>query len=117
VIDQDLDFELDAKNEFVCKKPKSAKGRVLEALRKINCKACYGWITDGYTIESYLPDEFRNKYFQYKDGRLVLGSRSKMEVAAMYANKFCSIEGCSNDSRKLMQHVGKIYEAIFTWES
>nr|WP_199155830.1 AAA family ATPase [Chromobacterium sp. ASV23] len=57
VIDSDLDFEKDASGELKCKNTNGTKSRIIDEIKSIDSKSCYTWVTDGYTIESYLPDD------------------------------------------------------------
>lgn len=77
LMDKDLDFDELGMGS-------GAKQRIKDSLRDDV------WVTDGPTIESYLPREFFDKYFSELDSGRVKGksSLSKVEIARRYVREF-----------------------------
>jgi hypothetical protein len=68
-------------------------------MRDLGAPSCYAWVTDGHTVESYLPDAFRNVYFEEEGGRLKLRKGRKTEIAARYAASNGELSACSLSRR------------------
>lgn len=116
VFDNDNDFARDAQGQLVCGNTASAKYRMLEKLNTLKDLRFHAWVTDGYTIESYLPDELRTQHFDDQDGRLVLKPHHrKVEVAMQYQRGYPSIDGYSCVPRQLNDHVAQLLAHIRSW--
>ncbi|HGN2346246.1 TPA: ATP-dependent endonuclease [Proteus mirabilis] len=86
VIDKDLDF----KNESGKLIPVN-KNHIKNRIRETVCSI----VTDGYTIESYLPKAFFNNYFEMVDEKITKkSSLSKVNIAKKYCNNHSSINNC-----------------------
>ncbi|KQX01097.1 hypothetical protein ASC94_00110 [Massilia sp. Root418] len=117
VMDRDLDFVADGKDGLRCLDPASAKARILAEMRDLGAPSCYAWVTDGYTVESYLPDAFRNVYFEEEGGRLKLRKGRKTDIAARYAAAHGDLSACSCMPEALAQHAARLYAAVAQWSS
>lgn len=88
IIDKDHDFQHISGENFAITNIKSHKNRIIREMTKI-----YGnsstWITHGYTIESYLPEDFILKYFEKRERGAIFpkNSLSKIEVARLYTKE------------------------------
>lgn len=108
-------FVMDNDNEFNDDEPlpgkeNSVKVRIKKELEKENMLV---WITDSYTIESYLPDEFISKNFiETDEKRLKLESaKSKVNIAI----EFCSNNFILENKYKLKIKIENIYDSIYKW--
>lgn len=112
VIDNDNHFDVNANGVIsVCRSP--TKKRIIDELGKIG--GGNYWVTKGYTMESYLPDEIRTANFDYKKGRLVLkDGKVKTQVAKSYVDEFKSMDECT-DVEDLKEKVAMLYKKIATW--
>jgi predicted ATPase len=95
---------------FTC----STKGRVFQSFKGYKSGFC--WVTDGYTIESYLTANFRKKYFKYQNSILKLDSSySKAVIADKFTfNMTNSIQLLKSDY-KLNRWVMRVYLHIKKW--
>ena len=82
-MDRDLDFIVDdvAGRDV----PQNPSGTKAKFTRRNQCNNQFGqycfWITQRYSIESYLPSGFQDKYYELEDGRLRAKTTvSKVEV-------------------------------------
>lgn len=116
VFDRDNDFALDAEGRLQCVAQTSAKHRVLEKLKTLKELRFHAWITDGYTIESYLPDALRSEHFDDKDGTLTLKPHHrKVGVAMKYQREFTSLAGFSCLPDLLTDHIARLLAHIRSW--
>ena len=116
VFDHDNDFAHDAQGQLICINTASAKYRVLAKLNALKELRFHAWVTDGYTIESYLPDELRTRHFKDKGGRLVLKlHHRKVEVAMQYQREYPSVDGYSCAPEQLNDHVSRLLAHIRSW--
>ena len=114
VIDNDNDFILDKNNNLKPVRKGSSKYRVSE---KINELGGGVWITKGYTMESYLVEEYRKKHFKFVKGKLVLkkGHR-KVTIAEEYeAQAYSDSQLLEIDDLEL--NIANIYKYIMKWSS
>jgi hypothetical protein len=109
VMDRDLDFD----------ESKPAKGqRAKEEI--VNCAkdlpTCAALVTPGYTIESCLPSQFRNKYFSIaSEGRLRLERSTKVGVATRYLSEYADWDGCFDATCSAEGLVTSLLDAIRKW--
>lgn len=113
VIDRDKDF---APGTTECATRNSAKYRVIEELKSRELPKAYTWVTDGYTIESYLPIHFQAKYFEVKRERLILKkNKSKVDAARRHIQRHSSWRGYSH-LKELKQHIEQLHQLICSWD-
>ena len=116
VMDRDLDFVDDPDGKLVCTRPSSAKQRILSALAAFEGARTHAWVTDGYTIESYLPDVLRTEHFDVDDDRLVLKKhRNKVAIANQYVRTHARWDGCTDHSRTLLARIEALVDALRAW--
>lgn len=119
IMDQDLDFIPDASGRETPKNLSSAKARIYEDFSKSASVGKFCWLTQDYTIESYLPLEFRDAYFRYNnEGRLKQKSaHSKVEIAERFRCEFDNFDSSHDPSGNLPSWIKQIHEAIGLWNS
>jgi hypothetical protein len=118
VMDADKDFVEDAEGKLTCIKPHSAKARVLAELDKIEHGRCKVWVTDKYTIESYLPSDYLLKHFNEDgNGRLTLVNGTKVEIAKKYSETYKRLDDCSSIPTKLKTHIHELFNSIERWNT
>jgi predicted ATP-dependent endonuclease of OLD family len=75
------------------------------------------WITHGYTIENYLPEDFIKIYFVEKDSRLKKNHyKTKVEIARDYVYSDQSQE-LLNKNQCLFDQVESLFNTIKSWNS
>lgn len=115
VMDRDLDFKRREDGEEVPRDERHPKTRILRELLAENDGSRQYWITDGYTIESYLPSEFKDKYFEFTNDRLRLKSgQSKVDIARRYLEKNYCLDQCAMAS-ELRQAISRLHGCIVHW--
>jgi hypothetical protein len=118
VMDRDKDFEEDANSNLVCTKKNSAKARVLDEFVKLEPGSYQVWVTDKYTIESYLPADFLAKYFiEDEEERLVLERSTKVAISLEYAEQYGKFDECSRMPKKLKVHIATLQSHIERWNA
>lgn len=86
VIDKDLDFK-NENGKLISLNKNHAKNIIRETVCSI--------VTNGYTIESYLPNAFFDNYFEMADEKVTKkSSLSKVDIAKKYCNQYDSINNC-----------------------
>ncbi len=116
VMDSDNDYEYSAENELTCLNLKSFKNRILAAPKKPGSKAMF-WITHGYTIENYLPEETLARYFDIRlNGGLYPKSRaSKVQIAARITNSGKDMLVAPDMISCLTERISLLYSKINEW--
>jgi len=110
VMDNDNQFS-EKTGKFECKN----KERVYKHYNDSSNGFC--WIIDKYTIESYLPANFRNNYFKYKNKRLIKkSSYSKVVIACKYLEQKSSSTALLQKNKSLYASIEKMFNAIKKWE-
>ena len=99
VMDRDLDFSVDDNGSLTLLSPNSAKSRIIREIENKETETILAWVTDGYTIENYLPREFFKEHFSTENNGIVTTKRGKVEVARKYVKKFDSFSDCSGIPR------------------
>ena len=103
--DKDLDFDLEEPE-----KTSKTKRRIAESLGDSV------WITQQYTIESYLPMAFRKRYFKVKAGRLVKKtSHSKVNIARLYVKEHPQVNWSELRNTDLWDKIGVLVSRILLW--
>ncbi len=120
-INRNLAIVIDSDRKDADSKLNETKSRILEEL---GAKGAMGWVTDGYTIENYIPpavlkkvidDEYKSQEYRLPTGkyRSPLGKTfvgkttkpSKVTVARAVAAKDLSVEQWSEDLRMQVQEL------------
>lgn len=109
VMDSDLDFLADEG-----KSTSSAKQRFIDGLENDSI-----WITNGYTIENYLPEDFSKKYFrETSTGRFVVKKQvKKVTIAQRYITAYPSIEWGNPSNASLKAAISSLVCSIQKWNS
>ncbi|MRV75834.1 AAA family ATPase [Duganella sp. FT92W] len=116
VMDRDLDFVDDPDGKLICMRPSSAKQRVLSALAAFEGARTHAWVTDGYTIESYLPHALQTEHFDVDNGRLVLKKhRNKVAIANQYVRTHARWDGCADRPDTLLTRIEALVDALRAW--
>lgn len=118
VMDRDRDFKTNESDREVPMKASSTKARVYKDFANSTGVGRYCWLTQGYTIESYLPREFRESYYKFEDGRLKQKTtHSKVEIAEKFRCEFDDFESSYDSSSNLPVWIEQLYKAIDLWNS
>ncbi|EOV1171641.1 AAA family ATPase [Vibrio fluvialis] len=109
VMDKDLDGDIK-------KFPKTTKAKIQKTYKKLDC--FYSWVTCQYTIESYLPEEFRKQYFEMKNKKLQkINTIPKVKIAKKFIESKELISSSYKENPGLQLHLKKMYELIKKWNS
>lgn len=114
VMDKDLDFTL-SQGKLIALKPTGAKAQVKRELERIFPGKEKVWITDGYTMESYLEPAFRVRYFISKLGRLLLNKSTKVEIAHRYTQEYEDFRSTIGRHAQLHTHIERLFNTIESW--
>ncbi|MBW9336678.1 hypothetical protein FEE59_24470 [Herbaspirillum sp. RU 5E] len=118
VMDRDKDFAEDTNGNLVCIEKNSAKARVLNELEKLEKDSYQVWVTDKYTIESYLPAAILNKYFiEDAEKRLVLKRSTKVAISIEYVEEYSKFDECTILPEKLKAHIATLENLIARWNA
>ncbi len=118
VMDRDNDIESGTNGELIFKKPRGAKARVYNHILSQHPNASRVWVSDGYTIESYLPERFRFAYFRTEeDGRLEPIRGTKVSIASKYVTTHNNWDTCVTNPECLEIQIKAILKAIQYWNS
>jgi predicted ATP-dependent endonuclease of OLD family len=92
------------------------KGRIF--LSYVGYETGFCWVTDDYTIESYLPKNFRDKYFIYQNSMLKLNSSySKVYIANHFSFTLTNSVNLLQANKKLNEWIQKTYDKIKSWNT
>jgi len=117
IMDRDLDFARE-KGTDRCINENCTKYQVWSDFQKKQNPYSYCWVTEKYTIESYLPSAFREKYFNYKSGRLdKTSSYSKVSLAQKFADKHTTFNSSFENNSDLPQCIEKLFNTISKWNT
>lgn len=114
VIDNDNQFKkINNEYELVDEKGQNKK-IIIEGMTSHDNENLHTWITEGYTIESYLMDEFINLNFDVEsNNRIKLKSgKNKVQIAKDYIEK-----GNFESKYDLFQQIEKVYNTLTRWNS
>lgn len=76
------------------------------------------WITQGYTIENYLPDDFKERFFdETSDALKICKSKTKVIVANLFERESKSFEESYNKKLNLADMIKWIHTNITLWNS
>ena len=116
LMDRDLDFYLGPDGIDIPASENGTKTRILAEVRSQRSASRQAWVTSGYTIESYLPDDFRNRYFRADGKRLILlAGKSKVETAHAFAQMYRAFDD-SHASDDLPRLIESMYRIIQHWQ-
>jgi len=115
IMDRDFDFVTDATGQEIPDNPLGAKAKIYADIGSAG-SGRYCWITQQYTIESYLPSGFRDKYYVLDDGRLkATTTLSKVTVAEKCRSQFNDFTASYETGSDLPVQIQRLYEAIDAW--
>lgn len=116
VMDRDKDFIVDDFGNLVCPNASLAKARILGSMATRDLKRAYTWLTDDYTIESYLPARIVKQHFVMNEGRLTLKQHhKKVPVATQYIKEYTVFKECTVLLPQLTFHIRRLLEHIGEW--
>ena len=75
------------------------------------------WITQGYTIENYLPDHYSRWISTDATGRTGVRGLSKVELASRFRDKEKYWSSCCASETDLEQHIDKLLDMIEQWQT
>ncbi|MCZ8530025.1 ATP-dependent nuclease [Alteromonas sp. PRIM-21] len=108
IMDNDNDYDHN-KEVFI----QDNKKRVFDEYNSHPNSAC--WVTHEYTIESYLPDSFRERFFEVKNNRLLKDSGySKTKIASLSKEEVDS-EMLLKNRTELNTFLGELLSLIEKW--
>jgi len=112
IMDADLDFERAPDGAFICRRPGSAKDRIMnETLKRPGVAA---WITENYTIENYLPAVFFADHFSVDSRGRTTTTKQKVDIAKKYIKLFDSFDTCTS-SMDLERNIAQLFSTIRIW--
>ncbi len=115
VMDRDLDFD-NTTDQEIPKNSENAKARFHHDIGVVDSPNRYNWITQGYTIESYLPAEFREKYFEQKEKRLIAKKGvKKVRVADKFQSQFSDFDLSYQEDSNLPMCIKLIHSSVIAW--
>jgi energy-coupling factor transporter ATP-binding protein EcfA2 len=75
------------------------------------------WITQGYTIENYLPESYRNWLRTDAQGRTKVRGLSKVELASRFRNEQAAWSGSFRADTDLGQRIDGLLDVIEHWQT
>lgn len=76
------------------------------------------WITQGYTIENYLPDNFKERFFdETSDALKICKSKTKVNIASLFEMESKPFEESYNKKLNLVDMIKWIHTNITLWNS
>ncbi|MYM31169.1 AAA family ATPase [Duganella sp. CY15W] len=115
VMDRDDDFTTDAAGDLLCVSPRSAKKRILDELLAAHGNTECAWVTDAYTMESYLPLTIRDGYFKLHKNRLRHLRGEKVAIAGRYVREHLAWAGCTSMPDQLAVRMAVLHRMIQSW--
>lgn len=116
-MDRDNDFTRDAAGKLQAESKKSAKHRVVEEFERLARPTCRYWVTKHYTIESYLPSQFRADEFQAVGERLIPNSGSKTKTSLVYTTKYKTFSTAVEDPAGVGDMMAALFDLIARWNA
>ncbi|MDB5935730.1 MAG: protein putative AbiEii toxin, Type system [Massilia sp.] len=114
-MDRDNDFSNALDGSLLCLNENSAKWRIIQEFEKLDGPHCKHWVTDGYTIESYLPAKFIAAHFENKDGQLVPKWRTKAAISGLYVSDYSSFTTAVANPVVLGPKIAELHALITRW--
>jgi energy-coupling factor transporter ATP-binding protein EcfA2 len=117
LMDRDLDYSSQKNKTSSDLYPQGTKERIEQAVDRLNAGECWTWVTSGYTIESYLPPAFRDRYFETNaDGRLRQSKKvAKVDIARRFIAEGYGFKDCFDHMPDLRERIAKLVETIDRW--
>lgn len=117
VMDRDLDFKRCPDGNELCMNKKCVKYQVWADFACSESGTGYCWLTDGYTIESYLPTAFRYKYFREFASRLKkISGYSKVVIAEKLVAGASTFNHSYDVKTDLSMQMEKLFTSIEAWK-
>lgn len=116
VMDRDLDFTGQEEDDTIQAIRDTPKSRLCRELNAFGSTNNFTWITHGYCIEAYTPRSFVTHYFNTHGGRFIVKSRSKIDIATLYTEKYTNWKQCSDTLIDLEYYMERLYRAITAWQ-
>lgn len=116
-MDRDHDFERLADGTFQCLNPNSAKQRVALEFERVVGNCGKYWITDKYTIESYLPAAFITAKFEVNGERLLPLSGSKADIGTAYVKAHKSYDTALGWPDLVWPKISELHALIMRWNA
>ncbi|WP_327438718.1 ATP-dependent nuclease [Pseudomonas donghuensis] len=117
VMDRDLDFKRTSNGTEECINQNCVKYKVWSDFDKHNSEKGYCWVTEGYTIESYLPKSFRHKHYRLLGLRLKkVSSYPKVSIANKFATGSSTFSHSHDKKTDLPIQIEKLFKAIEAWK-
>lgn len=114
--DFDFDFDFDLSGKPMGEKNGSTKSQIDSDISADPTKL--SWITNGYTIESYLPSSFFTRYFDNSSGKVVLKSGySKVKIAGKFADKYTNFHQSYARRTDLSSRITTVFDLINKWKN
>lgn len=113
VIDNDSHFNKNQNNEYVLvDKRGENKNRIIEEMKSCNNQNLHIWITEGYTIESYLNENFISLYFDLEINHKIKlkDGKNKVQIAKNYIEK-----GKFKNKYDLFEQIEIVYNTLLRW--
>ncbi|WP_237233745.1 ATP-dependent nuclease [Pseudomonas sp. DR 5-09] len=117
IMDRDLDFQRAPDGTDICINKRCVKYQVWTDITKHNSNTGFCWVTEGYTIESYLPPTFLNNYYKLVNSRLTKTStKSKVAIAAQFKVETSSFNESFDPASDLPVRIEKLFKTIEAWK-
>lgn len=117
VMDRDLDFQRAADDTDECINQNCVKYQVWADIAEHESKTGYCWVTDGYTIESYLPAAFRDKHYRIFGARLKqITTYSKVTVADKFVAGGSTFNHSYDPQTDLPTQIERLFKTIEAWQ-
>ncbi|WP_104655706.1 ATP-dependent nuclease [Ralstonia insidiosa] len=114
VMDSDLDFKINNDGSLIHLRPNSAKSRIIKEIEQEISDNALALVTDGYTIENYLPHPFFDEHFSIEAQGVVRAKIGKVDAARRYAKDFTSfLDGITKI--ELERWIGKLAKTVLSW--
>ncbi|ELR7839377.1 ATP-binding protein, partial [Salmonella enterica] len=108
IADRDNNYDMTTPANPILLSAKTAK----EAIRQ-NLPT---WITQGYTIENYLPEPMLSTFFDVTmDKTSLKNGKTKMDVAAYFENTVSEFKGSYNSDLNLSEMIEFVINHISAW--
>lgn len=116
-MDRDLDFQRAADGTDECINQNCVKYQVWADIAEHESKTGYCWVTDGYTIESYLPAAFRDKHYRIFGARLKqITTYSKVTIADKFVAGGSTFNHSYDPQTDLPTQIERLFNTIEAWQ-
>jgi ABC-type thiamine transport system ATPase subunit len=114
VMDRDFDFTSNSNGSLIHIRPDSAKSRIIKEIEREMFGNALALVTDGYTIENYLPPSFFEKYFSSDPRGAVTAKIGKVDAARRYTKEFTNLPSCTT-TIELERWIEKLAKTVLSW--